>query len=54
MSRIQTTFAALAAQQRKALIPYVCAGDPFGDIHLDVADRDAVLRNGFIGMLIVL
>ncbi len=29
MSRIQTTLAALKAQGRKALIPYVTAGDPF-------------------------
>ena len=36
MSRIQATFAALAAQQRKALIPYVCAGDPFGDVTVEV------------------
>jgi tryptophan synthase alpha chain len=28
MSRIQTTFSALAARQRKALIPFVTAGDP--------------------------
>ncbi len=32
MSRIQTTFAALQAQGRKALIPYVTAGFPFADI----------------------
>ena len=31
MSRIQTTLAALKAQGRKALIPYVTAGDPFAD-----------------------
>jgi tryptophan synthase alpha chain len=31
MSRIQTTLAALKAQGRKALIPYVTAGDPFVD-----------------------
>ncbi|HEY9065811.1 MAG TPA: tryptophan synthase subunit alpha [Burkholderiaceae bacterium] len=31
MSRIAKTFEALAAQGRKALIPYVTAGDPFGD-----------------------
>lgn len=36
MSRIQATFAALAAQQRKALIPYVCAGDPFGDATVEI------------------
>lgn len=32
MSRIQATFAALAAQKRKALVPYVTAGFPFADI----------------------
>ena len=32
MSRIETTFAALRAQGRKALIPYVTAGFPFADI----------------------
>ncbi|MDP1902387.1 MAG: tryptophan synthase subunit alpha [Rubrivivax sp.] len=31
MSRIQTTLAALKAQGRKALIPYVTAGDPYAD-----------------------
>ena len=31
MSRIATTLAALKAQGRKALIPYVTAGDPFAD-----------------------
>jgi tryptophan synthase alpha chain len=31
MSRIQTTLAALKAQGRKALIPYVAAGDPYAD-----------------------
>jgi tryptophan synthase alpha chain len=31
MSRIATTFAALKSQGRKALIPYVTAGDPFSD-----------------------
>lgn len=31
MSRIQATLAALQAQGRKALIPYVTAGDPFAD-----------------------
>ncbi len=28
MSRIQKTFAALAAQQKKGLIPFITAGDP--------------------------
>ena len=32
MSRIQATFAALAREQRTALIPYVTAGFPFADI----------------------
>jgi tryptophan synthase alpha chain len=32
MSRIQTTFARLQAQGRKALIPYVTAGFPFADV----------------------
>jgi tryptophan synthase alpha chain len=32
MSRIQPTFAALLAQGRKALIPYVMAGFPYADI----------------------
>ena len=31
MSRIQATLAALKAQGRQALIPYVTAGDPFAD-----------------------
>ena len=32
MSRIATTFSALKARERKALIPYVTAGFPFADI----------------------
>ncbi len=32
MSRIQATLAALKASGRKALIPYVTAGDPFADL----------------------
>ena len=31
MSRIQATMAALKAQGRKALIPYITAGDPYAD-----------------------
>lgn len=31
MSRIATTFAALAKNGRKALIPYICCGDPYAD-----------------------
>ncbi len=34
MSRIQITFAALAAQGRKALIPFITAGDPHPDLSL--------------------
>jgi tryptophan synthase alpha chain len=36
MSRIQATFAALQAQGRKALIPYVTSGDPFADATTDI------------------
>ena len=36
MGRIQTTFDALKAQGRKALIPYVTAGFPFADITPDL------------------
>ena len=36
MSRIAVTFAALAAQKRKALIPYITAGDPFADATVDI------------------
>jgi tryptophan synthase alpha chain len=32
MSRIATTFATLASQGRKALVPYITAGFPFADI----------------------
>ncbi|MCR5865302.1 MAG: tryptophan synthase subunit alpha [Aquincola tertiaricarbonis] len=32
MSRIAATFAALKAQGRKALIPYVTTGDPYADV----------------------
>jgi len=31
VSRIDATFAALRDRQRKALIPYICAGDPHAD-----------------------
>ena len=34
MSRIQTTFATLAAQHRKALIPFITAGDPAPELTL--------------------
>ena len=36
MSRIASTFAALQAEGRKALIPYVTAGDPHADATIDI------------------
>jgi tryptophan synthase alpha chain len=36
MSRIAATFKRLAEQGRKALIPYVTAGDPYADITVDL------------------
>jgi tryptophan synthase alpha chain len=36
MSRIRTVFEALKAQGRKALIPYVTAGDPFPDATVEL------------------
>ena len=36
MSRIAATFQALQAQGRKALIPYICAGDPLPEATVDV------------------
>lgn len=36
MSRIAATFAALQVKGRKALIPYVTAGDPFADATVDI------------------
>ena len=36
MSRIQPTFEALAATGRKALIPFVTAGDPYPDATMDI------------------
>jgi tryptophan synthase alpha chain len=36
MSRIKATFDALQAAGRKALIPYVTAGDPFADATIDI------------------
>ena len=36
MSRIQSTLAALKAQGRKALIPFVTTGDPFADATPDI------------------
>jgi len=36
MSRIQATFERLAAQGRKALIPFVHCGDPFADVTVEL------------------
>jgi tryptophan synthase alpha chain len=36
MSRIASTFAALAKDNRKALIPYICAGDPYPEATVEV------------------
>jgi len=36
MSRIAATFEALRARSRKALIPYVVAGDPYADATVDI------------------
>jgi tryptophan synthase alpha chain len=36
MSRIAATFAALKRDKRTALIPYICAGDPFPEATADV------------------
>jgi tryptophan synthase alpha chain len=36
MNRIATTFAALRAKGRKALIPYITAGDPFADATVEI------------------
>jgi tryptophan synthase alpha chain len=36
VSRIQATFARLAAEGRKALIPYVTAGDPYADVTVEL------------------
>jgi tryptophan synthase alpha chain len=36
MSRIAASFARLKAQQRKALIPYITAGDPYPDATADI------------------
>jgi len=36
MSRIVATFARLAAEGRKALIPYVTAGDPYADVTVEL------------------
>ncbi|MEN9544885.1 MAG: tryptophan synthase alpha chain, partial [Pseudomonadota bacterium] len=36
MSRIASTFAALQAQGRKALIPYVTAGDPYPELSVEL------------------
>lgn len=44
MSRIQKTFAALAAQQKKGLIPFITAGDP--EPGLTVALMHALVEGG--------
>ena len=36
MSRIAATFARLGAESRKALIPYVTAGDPYADVTVEL------------------
>jgi tryptophan synthase alpha chain len=36
MSRIASTFEALQRDKRKALIPYICAGDPYAETTVDV------------------
>ena len=36
MSRIASTFAQLQARGRKALIPYIAAGDPYADVTVDI------------------
>ncbi|WAC71886.1 tryptophan synthase subunit alpha [Roseateles sp. SL47] len=36
MSRIQSTFERLRAQGRKALIPYITAGDPYADVTVEL------------------
>lgn len=36
MSRIEAVFSALKAEGRKALIPYVAAGDPFPDVTVEL------------------
>ena len=36
MSRIRSTLQALASERRKALIPYVTAGDPYADVSVDL------------------
>jgi tryptophan synthase alpha chain len=43
-SRIAATFEALARDKRKALIPYICAGDPIPDATVDV--MHALARGG--------
>ncbi len=51
MSRIQSTFAALAAQKRKGLIPFITAGDPAPELtvplmHALVAGGSDILELG--------
>jgi len=44
MSRIQTTFATLKADNKKALIPYITAGDPHPRLTVDL--MHAMVENG--------
>jgi tryptophan synthase alpha chain len=44
MSRIAATFEALQREQRKALIPYICAGDPIPEATVEV--MHALARGG--------
>jgi len=44
MSRIAATFEALRREQRKALIPYICAGDPIPEATVEV--MHALARGG--------
>lgn len=44
MSRIQTTFAALKASNKKALIPYITAGDPHPKFTVEL--MHAMVKNG--------
>ncbi len=44
MSRIQSTFAALKANHKKALIPYITAGDPHPDFTVEL--MHTMVKNG--------
>ena len=58
MSRIQATFAQLASEGRKALIPFVHAGDPYPETTVELmlamaeenADDPHSTRRGEIGL----